>query len=122
MFAPADAATRADPWFVRVADYPGVGSQLAGHAPVVLAPGAALTRGLRTLVADGVLDDAAAACWAADVESHGSVGAQQIRDSRRPQAPIGRITRWSPAPSARSSDPGSRSTAVAPPARSRRPH
>ena len=58
MFAPADAATRADPWFVRVGDYPGVGSQLAARAPVVLAPGAALTRGLRTLIADGVLDDA----------------------------------------------------------------
>ena len=72
VFVPADAATRADPWFVRVADYPGVGSQLAGHSPVVLAPGAALTRGLRTLVADGTLDDAAAACWAAGVESHGS--------------------------------------------------
>ena len=68
MFAPADAATRADPWFVRVGDYPGVGSQLAGHAPVVLAPGAALTRGLRTLIADGVLDDDAA-------ERHGSAPA-----------------------------------------------
>ena len=68
VFAPADAATRADPWFVRVGDYPGVGSQLAGHAPVVLAPGAALTRGLRTLIADGVLDDEAA-------ESHGSAPA-----------------------------------------------
>jgi Methane oxygenase PmoA len=72
VFAPADAATRADPWFVRVTDYPGVGSQLAARSPVVLAPGAALTRGLRTLVADGTLDDAAAACWATDVESHGS--------------------------------------------------
>jgi len=68
VFAPADAATRADPWFVRVGDYPGVGSQLAGHAPVVLAPGAALTRGLRTLIADGVLDDDAA-------ERHGSAPA-----------------------------------------------
>ena len=65
VFAPADAATRADPWFVRVSDYPGVGSQLAAPAPLVLAPGAALTRGLRTLVADGLLDDAAAARWAA---------------------------------------------------------
>ena len=68
VFAPADAATRADLWFVRVGDYPGVGSQLAGHAPVVLAPGAALTRGLRTLIADGVLDDDAA-------ERHGSAPA-----------------------------------------------
>ncbi len=74
MFAPADAATRADPWFVRVGDYPGVGSQLAGRAPVVLAPGAALTRGLRTLIADGVLDDDAAARWAA-AERHGSAPA-----------------------------------------------
>jgi hypothetical protein len=39
---------------------------LAGHAPVVLAPGArARHRGLRTLIADGVLDDDAAARWAA---------------------------------------------------------
>jgi len=65
VFAPADAATRADPWFVRVSDYPGVGSQLAAPAPLVLAPGVALTRGLRTLVADGLFDDAAAARWAA---------------------------------------------------------
>jgi hypothetical protein len=72
VFAPADAATRADPWFVRVTDYPGVGSQLAALSPVLLAPGAALTRGLRTLVADGTLDDAAAARWATDDESHES--------------------------------------------------
>ena len=65
VFAPADEDTGADPWFVRVDDYPGVGSQLAARAPLVLAPGAALTRGLRTLVADGLLDDAAAARWAA---------------------------------------------------------
>ena len=65
VFAPADEDTGADPWFVRVDDYPGVGSQLAARAPRVLAPGAALTRGLRTLVADGLLDDAAAARWAA---------------------------------------------------------
>ena len=65
VFAPADEDTGADPWFVRVSDYPGVGSQLAARAPLVLAPGAALTRGLRTLVADGLLDDAAAARWAA---------------------------------------------------------
>jgi hypothetical protein len=69
VFAPADAATRADPWFVRVGDYPGVGSQLAAPAPLVLAPGAALTRGLRTLVADGLLDAAAAARWAGDSRS-----------------------------------------------------
>lgn len=31
-----DAETRADPWFVRVDDYPGVGSQLAGMRAVRL--------------------------------------------------------------------------------------
>jgi hypothetical protein len=41
-----------DPWFVRVADYPGVGLQLAAEEPVVLQPGGAVTRSLRVLVAD----------------------------------------------------------------------
>ena len=48
-----DDATRADPWFVRVADYPGLGSQLAAEQPVRLAPAAAATRSFRALVADG---------------------------------------------------------------------
>ena len=65
VFAPADAATHADTWFVRVADYAGIGSQLAARTPVTLAPDASLTRGLRVLVADGALDDDAAAEWAA---------------------------------------------------------
>ena len=48
-----DDATRADPWFVRVADYPGLGSQLAAEHPVRLAPGTSTTRSFRALVADG---------------------------------------------------------------------
>jgi hypothetical protein len=60
-----DRATRADPWFVRVADYPGVGSQLAADTPLLLPPANRLTRGLRALLADGVLDDAAVQAWAA---------------------------------------------------------
>jgi hypothetical protein len=60
-----DPATRADPWFVRVADYPGVGSQLAGRTPLLLRPTATITRGLRALLADDVLDDAAIQAWAA---------------------------------------------------------
>ncbi len=60
----ADAGTRADPWFVRVGDYPGVGSQLAARNPVTLDIGGAVTRGLRALVADGPLDDRAARAWA----------------------------------------------------------
>jgi hypothetical protein len=59
-----DATTRADPWFVRVTDYPGIGSQLAAHEPVRLPPGGAVTRGWRALVADGDLGAEAVAAWA----------------------------------------------------------
>jgi hypothetical protein len=53
-----------DPWFVRVADYPGVGRQLAARDPVALPPGGAVTRVWRVLVADGVLDDGIVRHWA----------------------------------------------------------
>jgi hypothetical protein len=59
-----DAATRADPWFVRVAGYPGIGSQLAAEHPVAVPVGGAVARGLRVLVADGVLDRTAVDDWA----------------------------------------------------------
>lgn len=62
--AGADRATRADPWFARVADYPGIGSQLAAATPLLLSPAGTVTRGLRALLADGVLDDAAVQTWA----------------------------------------------------------
>lgn len=65
--AGTDDATRADPWFVRVADYPGIGSQLAGTDPLVLPPGRSTTRGLRALVADGALADDTLRAWAAAV-------------------------------------------------------
>lgn len=39
-----------DPWFVRVADYPGVGTSFAWDAALVLPPGAALVRSLRVAV------------------------------------------------------------------------
>lgn len=48
-------ASRGDPWFVRVAGYPGLGAQLAATEPVRLAVGAATTRCYRALVADGEL-------------------------------------------------------------------
>nr|WP_184485314.1 PmoA family protein [Saccharopolyspora gloriosae] len=64
VFTGTDAATRADPWFVRVGDYPGVGSQLAAPDAVLLEPGGALHRGLRVLVADGALDGGAVERWA----------------------------------------------------------
>jgi hypothetical protein len=64
VFTGTDSATRADPWFVRVENYPGVGSQLAARDPLTLPTGGAATRGLRALVADGVLGDGAAQAWA----------------------------------------------------------
>jgi hypothetical protein len=60
----ADAATAADPWFVRVEGYPGIGSQLAAVEPVPVDPGGTVTRGWRVLVADGALDRAAVSRWA----------------------------------------------------------
>ncbi len=59
-----DDATRADPWFLRVGDYPGIGSQLAARHPLSLLPGGTVTRGFRALVADGGVDDAVVAEWA----------------------------------------------------------
>ena len=53
-----DDVTRRDPWFVRLADYPGLGSQLAAVDPVRLAPGEFTTRSFRALVADGALSTA----------------------------------------------------------------
>lgn len=55
VLAGADESTRADPWFVRVADYPGVGSSLAPVDALRLASGAAISRHLRVVVADGAL-------------------------------------------------------------------
>jgi hypothetical protein len=53
-----DEVTASDPWFVRVDDYPGLGSQLAAVDPVRLAPAGTVRRSFRALVADGVLDRA----------------------------------------------------------------
>jgi hypothetical protein len=64
VLAGTDEASRADPWFLRVKDYPGVGSQLAARDPLMLPPGEGATRGLRALLADGVLDDETVRSWA----------------------------------------------------------
>ena len=62
LLAGEDAATRADPWFVRTRDYPGVGSALAYQKPIRLDPGEVVSRSLLVIVADGILDaDAAVA-------------------------------------------------------------
>ncbi|WP_243795225.1 PmoA family protein [Saccharopolyspora gloriosae] len=63
-FTGTDEATRRDPWFVRVHDYPGIGSQLAAREPLSLSPGGGLSRGLRVLIADGAPDAGAIEKWA----------------------------------------------------------
>lgn len=57
VLAPGDGATASDPWFVRAAGYPGVGSAIAWDAPVVVPPGGSVTRAVRAVVADGRLTD-----------------------------------------------------------------
>ncbi|TDD49837.1 dehydrogenase [Nonomuraea terrae] len=54
-----------DPWFVRVAEYPGVGQALAWDAPLVVKT--TLTRRVVTIVADGRLDEEEVSALAADV-------------------------------------------------------
>lgn len=50
---PGDDVTAADPWFVRVADYPGLGSAVAWDHRVAVEPGVPFVRSLRVAVADG---------------------------------------------------------------------
>jgi Methane oxygenase PmoA len=64
VFARTGRAVPMDPWFVRVAEYPGVGVQLAARDPLALPPGHGVTRGLRVLLADGVLPQQRVRAWA----------------------------------------------------------
>ncbi|MFG2929463.1 DUF6807 domain-containing protein [Streptomyces achromogenes] len=52
-FAGATGQTRRDPWFVRAAEYPGVGSSLAHTERLTIAPGETAVRRIVTVVADG---------------------------------------------------------------------
>jgi hypothetical protein len=62
VFAGATEQTRRDPWFVRTAEYPGVGSSLAYGERLPIEPGDTVVRRVVTVVADGRLDrDGAAA-------------------------------------------------------------
>ncbi|MFE9741205.1 PmoA family protein [Streptomyces sp. NPDC006477] len=62
VFAGVTARTREDPWFVRAAEYPGVGSSLAHGERLAVADGETCVRRVVTVVADGRLDrDGAAA-------------------------------------------------------------
>ncbi|MEW2562941.1 PmoA family protein [Streptomyces griseorubiginosus] len=55
VFAGATEVTRRDPWFVRAAEYPGVGSSLASEARLPVPPGETVVRRIVTVVADGRL-------------------------------------------------------------------
>lgn len=58
VLAADDARTAMDPWFVRVTDYPGIGSALAWDRPVHLDAGESVTLSFRGIIADGRLSDA----------------------------------------------------------------
>jgi predicted dehydrogenase len=62
-----DAAAAREPWFVRVHDYPGLGSALAWDRPVGLAAGSVLRRRFDVAVADGRLSEAETSDLAAEV-------------------------------------------------------
>ncbi|MER5434575.1 PmoA family protein [Streptomyces sp. NPDC002588] len=53
VFAGATVSTRRDPWFVRTAEYPGVGSSLASAERLPIPPGETAVRRIVTVVADG---------------------------------------------------------------------
>ncbi|MFF3411266.1 PmoA family protein [Streptomyces sp. NPDC002742] len=61
VLAGATDATRRDPWFVRTAQYPGVGSSLAHEKRLTIEEGGTLVRRVVTVVADGTLDRSEAA-------------------------------------------------------------
>ncbi|MFF8595745.1 PmoA family protein [Streptomyces sp. NPDC015220] len=56
VLAGATGATRRDAWFVRAAEYPGVGSSLARTERLAVAPGETVVRRIVTVVADGRLE------------------------------------------------------------------
>lgn len=64
VFAGATAGTRRDPWFVRTAEYPGVGSSLAWARRLPVPAGGTVTRRIVTAVADGRLGPAQAGALA----------------------------------------------------------
>jgi len=67
VIAAPGAAEAGEPWFVRVSDYPGIGSALAWERPVILAPGAVLHRRFDVVIADGRLGEAQTRALAAEL-------------------------------------------------------
>ncbi|MFG3016066.1 PmoA family protein [Streptomyces cinerochromogenes] len=64
VFTGATEDTRRDPWFVRAAEYPGVGSSLAHTERLPVPPGGTVVRRVVTVVADGTLTRGEAAALA----------------------------------------------------------
>ncbi|WP_405994146.1 PmoA family protein [Streptomyces sp. NBC_00986] len=60
VLAGATDRSRQDPWFVRTAEYPGVGASLASDERLPIPPGDTVVRRIVTVVADGRLDRAEA--------------------------------------------------------------
>ena len=58
VFLAPDVAAAGEPWFVRVRDYPGLGSALVWDRPASLPPGAVLSRRFDVTIADGRLTQA----------------------------------------------------------------
>jgi hypothetical protein len=67
VIAAPGAARAAEPWFVRVRNYPGIGSALAWDRPLVLSPGTVLRRRFDVAIADGRLTEAQTKALAADL-------------------------------------------------------
>jgi predicted dehydrogenase len=67
VIAGAEAAAAGEPWFVRVREYPGLGSALAWDRPVSLQPGDALNRRFDIAIADGRLTEAEATALASKI-------------------------------------------------------
>ncbi|GAA0921445.1 MULTISPECIES: PmoA family protein [Streptomyces violaceusniger group] len=72
VFVGATGATRADPWWVRTGDHPGVGSALTWQRPLPIAPADTVTRRIVTAIADTRLTHPEAARLAAHLSDRGA--------------------------------------------------
>ncbi|BBJ44660.1 hypothetical protein SSPO_073780 [Streptomyces antimycoticus] len=90
VFAGATGDTRADPWWVRTGEHPGVGSGLASDRPLPLAPADTVTRRIVTAITDGRLTPGTAARLAAQLSDRGRPYEQQVVGNRPSPATAGR--------------------------------
>jgi predicted dehydrogenase len=71
VIAALEAAEAGEPWFVRVRDYPGLGSALAWDHALTLAPGEVLHRTFNAAISDGRLTEGAIRELAAELTAPG---------------------------------------------------